>query len=87
VCFSPDPKLRTILWGWAGEPIAPPEQERVAAVALALADTGSLLQSRLESLLTPAEVAALEARCHALLEHPAYPVPSGRWPAIPWPPL
>ena len=21
VCFHPDPKLRTVLWGWAGEPL------------------------------------------------------------------
>ena len=25
VCFSPDPKLRTILWGWRGKRLAPDE--------------------------------------------------------------
>jgi uncharacterized repeat protein (TIGR03843 family) len=87
VSLHTEPKLRTILWGWAGEPIPRAEQERVAAVATALAEPDSPLRSQLERLLTPAEVAALKARCHALLEYPAYPVPSGRWPAIPWPPL
>ena len=82
-----EPKLRTVLWGWAGEPIAPGDQERVSAVATALAEPDSTLRTRLEDLLTPGEVTALEARCRALLEHPAYPLPSGTWPAIPWPPV
>ena len=25
VCFSPVPKLRTVLWGWRGQPLAPDE--------------------------------------------------------------
>ena len=76
VTFHEDPKLRTVLWGWAREPLTAAE---VAAVA-ALEVTGLLC-----TLLDGREVEAFERRREALLSAPAFPVPSGEWPAIPWP--
>jgi uncharacterized repeat protein (TIGR03843 family) len=87
VCLHEDDKLRTVLWGFAGQRIADDELARVEAVHDQVSDGRSDLRAELEPLVTPAELAALEARCRALLDHPAYPVPSGQWPAIPWPPL
>jgi len=85
VCLHEDDKLRTVVWGFAGEPLPETEVARVATVHTAVTDGTSELRAALDTLLTPAEVAALEARCRVLLDHPAYPLPSGRWPAIPWP--
>ncbi|MFE7208523.1 SCO1664 family protein [Streptomyces sp. NPDC057611] len=86
VTFNVENKLRTLLWGWAGEPL-PPE---VLAVLKALEDTlrdGAPLAARLAALITPAELDATRARVTTLLTSGTYPEPSGEWPAIPWPPV
>jgi uncharacterized repeat protein (TIGR03843 family) len=87
VSLHEEDKLRTVLWGFAGQPIPPVELRRVEVVLDAVTDPSSTLRSGLDRLLTPAEVAALELRCRRLLERGTYPRPSGQWPAIPWPPL
>jgi uncharacterized repeat protein (TIGR03843 family) len=87
VSLHRDDKLRTVLWGFAGQPLSDPDLVRITAVRDALRDAASALHRELGALLTAAEVAALEARSTALLEQAAYPMPSGEWPAIPWPPL
>ncbi|MGN9795194.1 SCO1664 family protein [Streptomyces sp. OZ13] len=86
VTFNVDDKLRTLLWGWAGEPLPAEAVTALATLATALADGGTLA-TRLAELLTPAEVAALSGRVAALLRSGTHPVPSGDWPAIPWPPV
>ncbi|MFF4822428.1 SCO1664 family protein [Streptomyces sp. NPDC001312] len=86
VTFNVENKLRTLLWGWAGEPL-PPE---VLAVLKALEDTlrdGAPLAARLAALITPAELDATRARVTTLLASGTHPEPSGEWPAIPWPPV
>jgi uncharacterized repeat protein (TIGR03843 family) len=87
VSLHEEDKLRTVLWGFAGQPITPADLARVDRVRAAVSDGTSALRGRLDDLLTPAEVAALGTRCRSLLERAAYPHPSGGWPAIPWPPL
>jgi uncharacterized repeat protein (TIGR03843 family) len=87
VSLHEEHKLRTVLWGFAGQPLADLELVRVERVLAAVSDGTSDLRADLDLLLTPAEVAALESRCRVLLEAAAYPAPSGQWPAIPWPPL
>jgi uncharacterized repeat protein (TIGR03843 family) len=84
VCFHSEDKLRTILWGWAGEPLAADELEGVESV---LAGLGSDLRVALEDLLTVREVDAVARRCERLLRVRAFPVPRGDWPSIPWPPF
>ncbi|MFB7327000.1 SCO1664 family protein [Streptomyces sp. NPDC056190] len=86
VTFNVENKLRTLLWGWAGEPL-PPE---VLAVLKALEDTlrdGAPLAARLAALITPAELDATRARVTTLLTSGTHPEPSREWPAIPWPPV
>ncbi|WP_411095206.1 SCO1664 family protein [Streptomyces sp. 021-3] len=86
VTFHTEDKLRTLLWGWAGEPLP---KEAVAALGRLAAALGedAPLTTRLAALLTPAEVAALRDRVAALLASGTHPVPGGEWPAIPWPPV
>lgn len=84
VAFHAEPKLRTVLWGWAGESLTAEEIDAVARVA------GSLegdLGARLRDHVTPREVEAACRRCAALLAAGRLPQPSGEWPAIPWPPF
>jgi hypothetical protein len=84
VCFSPVPKLRTVLWGWRGQPIEPAELAVVEAVREALdGDLGA----GLHELLDPIEVAATVRRTDRLLETRRFPRPSPTWPAVPWPPF
>ena len=87
VSLHEEDKLRTVFWGFAGQPLAAAELDRIATVHDAAVDGSSPLRGRLDELLSPAEVAALVQRCRALLDDAAYPRPSGAWPAIPWPPL
>jgi uncharacterized repeat protein (TIGR03843 family) len=84
VTFHTDPKLRTVLWGWLGEPLSPVERAGVERVAAALADR---LGDDLRILLTGDEVAALADRCEHTLTRGVMPSPVGPWPAIPWPPF
>ncbi|GGT40767.1 phosphatidylinositol kinase [Streptomyces kurssanovii] len=86
VTFNADDKLRTLLWGWAGEPLPAEAVTALTTLATSLADGGTLA-TRLAELLTSAEVAALSGRVAALLRSGTHPVPSGDWPAIPWPPV
>nr|WP_052850077.1 SCO1664 family protein [Streptomyces avicenniae] len=84
VSFHTDNKLRTLLWGWAGEPLPDAVLTALRGLDAALAD-GAPLAVRLRELLTDAEIGALRARTSALLRDGRHPLPSGEWPAIPWP--
>ena len=84
VCFSDEPKLRTVLWGWRGRRLVP--EERAVLVAL-LADLGNDLGTTLRCLLAEHEVAATVRRVERLLSTNRFPHPSPDWPAVPWPPF
>ena len=79
VTFHEDPKLRTVLWGWVGQPVPQHLLEDIAAVP------DALRSSELADLLSPGEVEALADRCRALVAEAVFPAPSGQWPSIPWP--
>lgn len=82
--FHSAPKLRTVLWGWQGEPLRTEEIEVVRAVRRGLeADLGEVLGPYLASW----EIEALAARCDELLASQCMPVPRGDWHVIPWPPF
>ncbi|MDF4249545.1 SCO1664 family protein [Streptomyces sp. WMMB303] len=95
VTFHVDDKLRTLLWGWAGEELTGEAVEALRRLSTALcADPGgpadgaeAPLAARLAELLTEAEVQAMGKRVEALLSSGRHPLPSGEWPAIPWPPV
>lgn len=82
VTFHVEPRLRTVLWGWVGEPLDPGEQAGVERVAGGLdGDLGAALAG----LLAEAEVTALAGRCARLLREGRFPGPEGDMPAVPWP--
>ncbi|MFJ2649572.1 SCO1664 family protein [Streptomyces sp. NPDC087420] len=86
VTFNVDDKLRTLLWGWAGEPLTGEALSVLARLEDALAD-GEPLADRLAGLITGAETEAVRARVRELRHTGLHPQPSGQWPAIPWPPV
>jgi uncharacterized repeat protein (TIGR03843 family) len=80
--FHADHKLRTVLWGWIGDALTAEELAGIDTVRAALAaDLGGALAG----LLTPAELAALAARCDRLRTEARFPAPEGAMPAVPWP--
>ncbi|WP_435272762.1 SCO1664 family protein [Streptomyces parvulus] len=86
VTFNAENKLRTLLWGWAGDPLTGEALAALDALRQALKD-GAGLATRLAGLITPAELDATRARVDALLASGKHPDPGGEWPAIPWPPV
>ncbi len=84
VCFSPMPKLRTVLWGWRGKRLDADEIAGLERIRDALDDD---LGARLRELLSRTEVRATVRRTDELLASRRFPYPSPDWPAIPWPPF
>jgi hypothetical protein len=84
VCFSTYPKLRTVLWGWRGQPFDAEERAGLERIAGGL--RGDLAR-QLAPLLSRAEIAATRRRVDELLDRGRFPYPRGDWPAIPWPPF
>jgi len=77
LCMHDEPKLRTVIWDFGGQPV--PEALVEDASRLALAPPEALAD-----LVSPEEVDALVARAAALVRRPVFPqVRSGR--AYPWP--
>jgi len=84
ICFAVEPKLRTVLWGWKGEPLSDEEAGHVARIRAGLdGDLGA----RLRELLAPAEVDATRRRADRLLRDRVMPLPDPYRRAIPWPPF
>ncbi len=84
VCFSSVPKLRTVLWGWRGDPM---EDDEIAGLERIRDALGGDLGAAMTQLLSKPEVAATKRRVDALLAERRFPLPSPTWPAIPWPPF
>jgi len=89
VTFSIEPKLRTVLWHWVGEPFSNDEVEALRRVRAALGsvEEPGPLAATLGELLFIHEVDAARTRVDELLAAGPFPGPSPDWPAIPWPPV
>ncbi|MFQ6102280.1 MAG: SCO1664 family protein [Anaerolineae bacterium] len=82
--FHPRPKLRTVIWDFAGEPI--PEEYLAALRQLQECLAGeSALCKMLDHLLIEEEIAALGMRLVALLESAVFPHPDPARRQVPWP--
>lgn len=81
--FHSLPKLRTVIWEFAGEAVA----ENLREDARRLADelvTGEGCVTTLRQLISGPEIGALVQRARRLADEGRYPEPSSRW-AYPWP--
>lgn len=83
LCFHTEYKLRTVIWDWADEPVAPELLADICRV-------GELLEARapetdrLRDLITPDEVAMTVSRIHRLAGTGRFPMP-GPHRHYPWP--
>ena len=84
LCFNVADKLRTVLWGWAGETVEGDECDVLERVGCEL-EGG--LGAALAPLLSPAEVRATGVRIDRLLRRGRLPRRGGGGPSIPWPPF
>ena len=82
ICLHHEDKLRTVLWGWLGEPLPDDVLDALRGLRAALAGP---LADELARHLTRKERTALADRTDRLLAQASFPAPSGDWPAIPWP--
>jgi uncharacterized repeat protein (TIGR03843 family) len=82
ITFHREVKLRTVLWGWADEPLRAEDVEALERVREHLDGSAA---AELGERLTRGELSALRRRVTRLLEAGVMPSPNGRWPAIPWP--
>jgi uncharacterized repeat protein (TIGR03843 family) len=85
VTWHPEAKLRTVLWGWAGEPVPDWLLDELEAGACALRRL--LARSQVDAELTADEVAAADQRLTWLLAQRTFPVPGPDRPPLPWPPM
>lgn len=81
--FHTDPKVRTVLWGWAGQPLPEADIHGLRAIRDGLEPDGKLRET-LSDLLSPAEIEALLNRVDDLLTSGVFPVPGPGYP-LPWP--
>lgn len=82
LAFHTDPKVRSVLWGFADESLDDVERAQLHALRGACA-TGDL-RADLAELLAPEEIDALVERIDALLASGTFPPPAGGFP-LPWP--
>ena len=85
ICFHTDDKLRTVLWGFGGEPLT--EQERDGLELLEQQLREGELAEELPYLLTGHEIARTRMRVQRLLRRGVLPDAGDGWPSIPWPPF
>ncbi|HEX2299473.1 MAG TPA: SCO1664 family protein [Pseudonocardiaceae bacterium] len=82
ICLHHEDKLRTVLWGFLGEPLP---AEALVVLSRVRADLDGGLGVALSEHLTRREIHALRTRTDLLLATQTFPAPHGTWPAIPWP--
>jgi uncharacterized repeat protein (TIGR03843 family) len=90
--FNVDEKLRTVLWGWAGEPIDVEAVDVLTRVSRDLetwltSDDETLWPEALAPYLQVDEIAVTARRARLLARRCRYPRMADGWPAIPWPPF
>lgn len=84
VCFSDEPKLRTVIWDFIGDPVE--EGTRADVRRLAGEIRGGQVRDELANLLAPAELAALADRADTVAAAVRFPEPGPDRP-FPWPPI
>lgn len=86
ITFHSAPKLRTVIWDFAGQPIPDELVTDVEKLCVALEDEFGEYRRELERLLSPHEINTFRARVRQLLKTRRYPLP-GAGPNYPWPPV
>jgi uncharacterized repeat protein (TIGR03843 family) len=86
ICLHAENKLRTVLWGFLGQPMPNEARHSLRRLRAALdAEHEGGLADQLNEHITQREIRALSRRIDALLAHPIFPEPGNDHRAIPWP--
>jgi uncharacterized repeat protein (TIGR03843 family) len=86
ICFHAVPKLRTVIWDFAGQAIADEECAHIMDFLQQLAPESALIKQLAEHLL-PYEIRALRDRTGQLLSEARFPLPIDNRRSYPWPPV
>jgi uncharacterized repeat protein (TIGR03843 family) len=78
LCFHQEPKLRTVIWEFAGEEVPAPLLQDLEELTRSL-------PGALDDLLSPAEVDAVRNRARKLIRRGRFPVPNPDSHCYPWP--
>ena len=78
LCFHKEPKLRTVIWEFAGEELPTGLLDDLSAL-------DDALPGALADLLSPAEVEAVRRRARKLVKRGRFPVPNPDTHHYPWP--
>jgi uncharacterized repeat protein (TIGR03843 family) len=85
LCFGAEPKLRTVIWDFVGEPIPTQLDSDLRRVHGELSRSNSVLVSQLRGFLSGLEIEALRQRVADLLGSGCFPEPPGDRRPYPWP--
>lgn len=84
ICFHVEPKLRTVIWDFAGEEI-PDDLVADLEIFSKKLKTDELLRDQLKNFLAEDEVEALRQRGNELVTTRRFPAPPKDVRAVPWP--
>jgi len=86
ITFHSAPKLRTVIWDFADEPIPDAIIADLQSLCQKLEDTGGSYQQAIQKLLSGREITAFRNRLRRLIDCKRFPTP-GSGPNYPWPPV
>jgi hypothetical protein len=87
VCFHAEPKLRTVIWEFAGQRLPDDLVADVRTFVGAVRAPGSPVRETLAVLLSPTEMRALARRAADLVKAGRFPAAEPGRRSIPWPPV
>jgi uncharacterized repeat protein (TIGR03843 family) len=85
VCFSPEPKLRSVIWEFAGQPVPPGILNDMREFREQMNKRSRFVRA-LEKLLDAEEIEAMRRRLDRLIARGKFPLP-GPDRHYPWPPI
>ncbi len=83
--FHSVPKLRTVIWDFAGQPVPGVLVDDLQSLRAKI--YGRSLRSSLGQLLAADEIASFSSRLNSMIERPFFPTWSGSYRSVPWPPF
>jgi len=86
ICFHVDPKLRTVIWDFAGQPIPADLLRDLNDLHERLCLKGDRARKQLSKLLLTDEIDAMQRRAERLIRIARFPKPGGQR-HMPWPPV
>jgi hypothetical protein len=87
VAFSVEPKLRTVIWDFAGDDVPIELRDDLRQFRARLDRPGDATAKALAALLDKREINALKRRTDQLIQSGCYPRPLPGYRQIPWPPV